>query len=244
VVSHRRHGATERHAGAEIAEAADFHGEKLAVTVERKRGIDDIVARVVIADVRLVSGLRPFHWPADAARRPQHQDDLRIDGAAQAVGAADIAGDQPQLGFGYLERGAGDVVAEQPGTLEAAMQRVAAGAGIIDPSHAARLNRIGGHPVDDQTLFDDIRGSGKGGIHLGLIAGLKEIGFVVQAFAVELWSVGCEGVARRYDSRPRRILDNDTFGGVTRFFERFGDHHRDRITHMHHAVERNRRPRR
>ncbi len=69
-IDHRRHGAAERHEGAEIAEAADFHGEEPAVTVERKRGIDDIVARVVIADVRFVAGLRPFYRPADAARRP------------------------------------------------------------------------------------------------------------------------------------------------------------------------------
>src|SRR5262249_5861307 len=209
-------GPRKRPAGAEIPKAAVFHGEELAVTVDRKRGIDDIIARVVIADVRLVAGLRPFHRPADAARRPQHQDDLRIDRAAQAVGAADIAGDQPQLGLGYLERGAGDVVAEQPGSLKAAMQRVAAGAGIINPSHAARLNRMGGHPVDDKTLFDDVRGSGEGGIHPGLIASLKEIGLVVRAFAVELWRIWCEGVARRYDSGPRRVVDNDAFGGVTR----------------------------
>ena len=88
--------------GAEIAEAADSHGEELAVLVERKRRIDDVVARVVIADVRFVAGCDPFHRPADAARRPQHQDDLRIDRAAQAVGAADIAGDQPNSASGIL----------------------------------------------------------------------------------------------------------------------------------------------
>jgi hypothetical protein len=36
--------------GAIVAVSADFHGEELAVTVERKRRIDNIVARVVIAD--------------------------------------------------------------------------------------------------------------------------------------------------------------------------------------------------
>ena len=124
------------------------------------------------------------------------------------------------------------------------MQGVAAGAGIIDPGDAAQLDRIGGHPVDDQALLDDVRRGGEGGIHLGLVAGLVDIGLVVRAFVVELRRVRCEGVARRYDSGPRLIVDDNTFGGVERLVERIGDRHRDRVTHMHHAVERNRRPRR
>jgi hypothetical protein len=97
------------------------------------------------------------------------------------------------------------------------MQRVAAGAGVKHPGDAARLDRIGGHPVDDQALFDDVRRSGEGGIHLGLVAGLVEIGLVVRAFVVELRRVRCEGVARRYDAGPRLIVDNDAFGGVSRW---------------------------
>ena len=84
-VDHRRHRAAKRHEGAEIAEAADAHAEEFAVLVERQRRVDDVVAGVVVADVGFVAGAGPFHRPADAPRRPQHQDDLRIDRAAQAV---------------------------------------------------------------------------------------------------------------------------------------------------------------
>ena len=69
-IDHRRHGAAERHEGAEIAETADAHAEEFAVFVERQRGVDDIVARVVVADMGLVARLGPFHRPADLARRP------------------------------------------------------------------------------------------------------------------------------------------------------------------------------
>ena len=140
-VDHRRHRAAKRHEGAEIAEAADAHAEEFAVLIERQRRVDDVVAGVVVADMRLVAGAGPFHRPADAARRPQHQDDFRIDRAAQAVGAADVAGDQPKLRLRNFHRGFGDGVAEQPRPLEAAMQRVAAGAAVVFAGDAARLER-------------------------------------------------------------------------------------------------------
>ena len=38
----------------------------------------------------------------------------------------------------------------------------------------------------------------------------------------------CEGVARRYDTGPRLVVDNDAFGGISRLVERIGDNHRDR----------------
>ena len=120
----------------------------------------------------------------------------------------------------------------RPRSLKAAVQCVAAGAGIIDPGHAARFDRIGGHPVNDQALFDDVRRDSEGGIDLGLVAGLVEIGLVIQATVVELRRVWCEGVACRYDAGPRLILDNDAFGGISRLVERIGDNHRDRAMCM------------
>jgi len=43
-IDHRRHGAAERHEGAEIAKAANAHAEEFSVAVERQRGVDDIIA--------------------------------------------------------------------------------------------------------------------------------------------------------------------------------------------------------
>ena len=114
---------------------------------------------------------------------------------------------------GNFQRGAGDVVAEQPRPLKAAMQCVALRAGIVDAGDAARLDRIGGHSIDDETLLDHVSGGGKRGIGLGLVAGLIEISLVVRAIAVKLRRAFFERIARRHHSlaaarnrrqRPRR----------------------------------------
>ena len=57
-VDHRRHGAAKRHVGAEVAEAADPYAEEFPVPIERQCRIDDVVAGVVVADMRLVSKSR------------------------------------------------------------------------------------------------------------------------------------------------------------------------------------------
>ena len=184
----------------------------------------------------------PFHRPAGAPRGPQHQDDFRIDRAAQAVGAADVAGDQPKLALRNLHRGFGDGVAEQPGPLEAAMQRVAAGAAVVFAGDAARLQRVGGDAVDDEALLDHMRGLGEGGIGRGLVAGLVEIRLVVRAIVVELRRAGLERLARRHHGRARRIVDLDALGGVAGEIERVGDDDGDRIADMQDAIDGDRRP--
>ncbi len=138
---------------------------------------------------------------------------------------------------GILSVVRGDVVAEQPRPLEAAMQRVAAGAGVVFAGDAARLDRLAVTRLMTRRCSTTCAARGEGGIHLGLVAGLVEIGLVVRAIVVELRRARCEGVARRYDRGPRRIVDRDTLGGVARLVERVGDHHRDRIADMHHAVD-------
>ena len=64
---------------------------KRAVRVERELGLDGEIARLVVAEERLLALAGPFHRPADAARRPGDQRELRIDRAARAEIAADVA---------------------------------------------------------------------------------------------------------------------------------------------------------
>lgn len=243
-IDNGRHGTAKRHEGAEVAVAADAHAEKLAVSVERECRIDDVFARVIVADMRLVAGLRPFHGPADPARRPQHQDDFGVHRTAQAIGAADIAGDQPQFGLRDVERRAGDIVAEQPRPLEAAMQRVAARARVVHADCAARFDRIGGDAIDDEALLDDVCCTGERRIGLGLVACLIEVGFVARTIVIKLRRLFLRGGARRYDCGTRRILDDDALSRVTRSFERVGHGDRHRIADMHDTADRDWRTRR
>ena len=122
------------------------------------------------------------------------------------------------------------------------MQRVAAGAAVVFAGDAARLERVGGDAVDDEALLDHVGGLGEGGVGRGLVAGLVEIGLVVRAIVVELRRAGLERLARRHHRGARRVVDLDALGGVAGKLQRVGDHDRDRIADMQHAVDRDRRP--
>src|SRR6267378_1700002 len=48
---------------------------------------------LLVAEKALATARRPLHRPAEALRGPEHQDQLRVDTAAHAEAAADLAGD-------------------------------------------------------------------------------------------------------------------------------------------------------
>ena len=145
---------------------------------------------------------------------------------------------EPQLRLGNLQCGFGDAVAEQPRPLEAAMQRVFAGAGVVFAGDAARLQRVGGDAVDDEALLDHVRGAREGRVGRRLVAGLVEIRLVVRAIVVELRRAGLERLARRHHRGTRRVVHGHALGRVPRKIERVGDHHRHRIADMHRPADR------
>ena len=143
---------------------------------------------------------------------------------------------------GNLHRGLGDGVAEQPRPLEAAMQRVAAGAASYSPVTPRGSSVLAVTRLMTRRCSTTWAALGEGGVGRGLVAGLVEIGLVVRAIVVELRRARLEGLARRHHGGPRRIVDLDALGGVARKLERVGDHDRHRIADMQHAVDRDRRP--
>ena len=83
--------------------------EKLAVRIEGELGLARQVAALVIAEEGLVPLAGPLDRAADAARRPGHQHEFRIDGAAAAEIAADVAHDHAHAASG-MSRVCGDIV--------------------------------------------------------------------------------------------------------------------------------------
>ena len=77
--------------GAEVADVGAAHRQEFALRVERELGLDREVARLVVAEERLVPLADPFDRAADAPRRPGHQREFGIDHAARAEIAADVA---------------------------------------------------------------------------------------------------------------------------------------------------------
>ena len=116
------------------------------------------------------------------------------------------------------------------------MQRIAAGAGIVDADDAARLDRIGGDAIDDEALLDNVGGRGKCCVGLRPVAGLIEVGFVARAVGIKLRRIFLRGLARRYHGGQRCVVDDDLLGCIAGAIERVGDDDRDGMTDMIHAA--------
>ena len=71
--------------------------EEPAVLVHRHLAVDDIVAALRVGEEVLGAVARPFHRPAEALRRLQHQCVLPIDEYLRAEAAADIRRDDAKL---------------------------------------------------------------------------------------------------------------------------------------------------
>ena len=134
--------------GAEIAEVRAAHGEKLALVIERELGFDDEIARLIVAQERLAALDDPFHRPAELFRRPGDQRKFRIDHAAGAEIAADVAHQDADLVRLNAEHG-GEIVFQADGAAVAGIDRKATGRGVECGERAARLHRHAGdalHP--------------------------------------------------------------------------------------------------
>ena len=157
----RRHAVDARHhlhallhhgeiggVGAEIAEIGAAHREKLALVIERELGFDDEIARLIVAQERFAALDDPFHRPAELFRRPGDQRKFRIDHAAGAEIAADVAHQDADLLRRHAEHG-GEIVFQADGAAVAGINRKATGRGVECGERAARLHRHAGdalHP--------------------------------------------------------------------------------------------------
>src|SRR5262249_61658062 len=67
--------------------------ENAAGGEERKPGLEEKIAPLIVAEKSLLPFARPFDRAADAPRRPGHQREFGIERVARAEIAADVAGD-------------------------------------------------------------------------------------------------------------------------------------------------------
>ena len=93
----RRHRPDLGEEAAHIAEARQPHRQKIAVGVERKLGVDAMVAAVAVGDETARALVGPLHRPAERARRMQHADIFGERRGLHPERAADIAGDDAHL---------------------------------------------------------------------------------------------------------------------------------------------------
>ena len=141
----------------------------LPFCVDRKLGLGDGVARLLIAQERFRARRHPGDRPAGQLRGDQQRRIFRIDRGLHAERAADVLGDDAQLLARQSHHG-DDLLALRPGALRAGAQRVAIGRRVVARGRAARL-----HGGDDEALVDhrdarDMRGAGENPLDLARIA--------------------------------------------------------------------------
>jgi|ERR1700758_3908186 hypothetical protein len=107
-----------------------------------------------------------------------------------AEAAADLAGDDAELGFRDAEDAARQVGARGMRALGPDIERVAAEPVVPFADAAARLHRCGGDAVEDELEAGDVMCPGEGRLDGALVAEREEETLVVTAFRPELWCFG------------------------------------------------------
>ena len=143
---HQRHVHDAVRAG--VADHRAAQREEAAFVVERELQRDRLVAALVVAGEGLRALAGPFHRAAELLGRPHHQRELRIEGVARAVVAADVAALDAHVGHRHAEDRR-ELVLLPDHAAGAGVQRVLVGRRIVDADRGARVERHAGdalHP--------------------------------------------------------------------------------------------------
>ena len=162
----------------------------MPVPVERQLGLADMVAIVVVAQHALAALGDPFDRPPDLARGPQCQRVFGVVPAFHAKAAADLAGDDSQLGFRDVQDAPRQIGARRVRTLGPDIEGKAAEPIVPLADAAARLHRRGGDSVEDELEPADVIGLGKGRLDRALVAEREPETLVVGTLRPELRRAG------------------------------------------------------
>ncbi len=221
--------------GAGIADVGAAHGEEIALGVERELGSDREIARLVVAQERLVPLARPFHRHLQPPRRPGDERELRIDHAAGAEIAADLAHDDAHLVRRHRENG-GEIVLEPPHAAAAGIKRDAARLGVEFGDRGARLHRHAGDALDPGVELHHMRGARERGLRRRGVAELAVDHDVGAGLLEQQRRVGIGGLAGVGHRGQHLVVDLDAFGAVLGGTDALCHHHRHRLADEAHLV--------
>ena len=156
--------------GAERLIGVRADGEELAVLVEREFAVDDLVARMIVAEQAFAARRRPFDRPAATLRRPQHQNVFGIEIGLHAEAAADIGRDHPDFRLRHMKHIGRQRCTHAVRILRRGVERQSAVSGVIQADGAAWLDRVCGDAIVDQPDRYHVLRRGEGGIRRRLVA--------------------------------------------------------------------------
>ncbi len=226
--------------GAHVSEAREPHRQELAVGVERELGRDPVVAAMAVGYEAARALVGPLHRHPERARRMQRADIFGIDRGLHAERAADIAGDDMDLGRLDAHH-LGHHAAHPHHALGGRIKRKAPV--LVLRQRGARLHRI-----DHDAVVDEPQPRHMGGPPERL-RHQRAVAIVI----VERDIVG-DVIVEKRRARPHRLLrigdggegidiDLDRLGGILGLQQGLRHHAGDRIADEAHLVGRQRRPR-
>ena len=193
---HRRRDDTARcEIGADIRGVVRPQCQETPVAVECQLGFADVVTIVVVSQHAFATLGDPFDWALDLARGPECQRIFGIMPALHAKAAADLTGDDAELGFGDVEDAASHVGPCGVRALGADIERETSEPIVPLADAAARLHRGGGDAIEAQA--SDVVSPGEGRLDCGLVANREE----------EDWLHEHDGVPRRLFEVLTRSVD-------------------------------------
>ena len=236
-------GADRADISAQIGEVAHPQGEEMPVLVERKLDLGHSVARVCVVEKRLRPTRHPVHRALDALGADKLGDVFRIGAGLHAKRAADVFGDDAQFVLRDVHHRSG-VVAQRAGTLRAHPQMVAVARCIVARGGAARLHGGVRQPLVGHGDMRDVLGRGNDALDLARVG----VGIGMRPGPVHGEIAGrllpqlrrALGLRRAHGNHrvERLVVDLDQVGGVLRRKAGLGDHHRDGLADIHHALAR------
>ena len=224
--------------GAHVGQGGDAQAQERAVLVDGHFGGADVVAAVRVAHEAFAAVGGPFHRAAEFAGRPG--DDgffgVVVDLAAEA--AADIRGDDAQLGFRNVQHEGAHQQADDVRVLAGGVEGEVAGGCVVVAEGDPGLHGVGDQAVVGQIQLHDMRGAGEDVVHDRLVADDPVVAEVAGHAVMNFDGAGFDRVGQVGHGGQIAVVDFQQFGGVFGFLLAGGDDHGDRVADVADLADR------
>ena len=226
----RRHNRECRQVRADIGQAVDPQAGDAVVGVERHSHLVDVVAAMRVGKEGLAAVGRPFDRTLQLLRYPGADCFFRIDINLRSEAAADIGGDNAELGFRNAQHEGTNHKPCQMRVLRGGEQRVGLVDGVIFRYCGTGLHRVWNKTVVPHFQLDHGGGVCQRGLGGGFVAKLEIEIHVVRHILVDLHALG--GGSQINNRCQDLVINLDKLGRVTRLLQRFRNHGDNMVTHI------------